>query len=116
MSGRGAILAIGLAVTLASGPGAGQTASPAGEPAVPPAAPAAASWSGSAALYLYLQEERNYLVPVLRADHGSLHLEGRYQYEAPETFSAWVGWNFETGESLHLAITPMVGGLVGQNE
>ena len=51
--------------------------------------------------------------PTVTADHGALHLEGRYNYEAFETGSAWVGWNFGVGEKLRLDATLMAGGVFG---
>jgi hypothetical protein len=43
-----------------------------------------------------------------------LHLEARYNYEARETASAWLGANFTFGEDLELGLIPMVGGVFGQ--
>ena len=71
-------------------------------------------WEFVAAAYAYvLPDERDYIVPLLTADHGTLHLEGRYNYEAIRTASFFVGWNFSTGEELHVAATPMIGVLAG---
>jgi hypothetical protein len=61
-----------------------------------------------------LPGETDYLQPTLTVDRGPLHLEGRYNYEARETGSAWVGWNLSFGDELAFVVTPMVGGVFGQ--
>jgi len=75
---------------------------------------AQATWSASLDVYLYLQQDDNLLMPILDADRGALHLEGRYQYEDLETVSGWVGWGFEIGESLQLELVPMAGVIIGR--
>lgn len=55
----------------------------------------------------------NYLSPDFTADRGWLHLEGRYNSEALETGSLWVGRNFSAGKKLVLNVTPMFGGVFG---
>lgn len=70
-------------------------------------------WSPSV-LWYALREERDFLQPTLAVDRGALHLEARYNYEARDTGSAWVGWNLSFGEELKLGLTPMVGGVFGQ--
>jgi len=74
------------------------------------------AWAFNASAYLYADADPDFLLPVITADRGALHLEGRYNYEDLETVSAWVGWTLETGESVHLALTPMVGGTVGRTD
>ena len=72
------------------------------------------AWSFSASLYGYVvPESRDYVNPNLTADHGWLHLEARYNYEALETGSLWVGYNFSIGEKLVLDVAPMLGGVFG---
>jgi len=72
------------------------------------------SWSARAALNTYLfAKQPDYVQATAAADYGALHLEGRYNYEARRTGSLWVGWNFEWGRSLRLALTPMLGGVMG---
>ena len=51
--------------------------------------------------------------PTFTADRGWLHLEARYNYEALDTGSAWVGYNFSGGEKLAWEFTPMLGGVFG---
>jgi hypothetical protein len=47
------------------------------------------------------------------ADYKWLHVEARYNYEALDTGSAWLGYNFRLGDQLSLEFTPMVGGVFG---
>jgi hypothetical protein len=80
----------------------------------PASSPEGAAWSFGASAYGFLvPDSRDYLNPNLTADRGGLHLEARYNYEALETGSAWVGWNFELGDALLLQMTPMLGGVFG---
>lgn len=82
----------------------------------PVAAPAEAppGWTGSAELALYvIPEEPNYLWPSLNLDRDWLHLGVRYNYEAKDTASFWAGANFEWGDRVTLALTPMFGVAVG---
>jgi hypothetical protein len=71
-------------------------------------------WSFSASAYAYfVPDSREYVQPTLTADHRWLHLEARYNYEALNTGSAWVGYNFSGGEKLSWEFTPMLGGVFG---
>jgi hypothetical protein len=84
--------------------------------AAPPGAAntgAAPPWSGSLEAYAYLLQDDPFVLPIARADRGSLHLEARYQYEDRETFSAWAGWGFGTGTTVRLEAVPMAGVIVG---
>jgi hypothetical protein len=74
------------------------------------------AWTFSASAYLYPDDDPSFLLPVIAADRGALHLELRYNYEDLETVSGWVGWTFETGDALTLAVTPMLGGVVGRTD
>ena len=72
-------------------------------------------WSFTGSLYGYLVPgSRDYINPNFTADRGWLHLEARYNYEALETGSVWVGYNFNTGEKLVLDVSPMLGGVFGE--
>jgi len=74
----------------------------------------ASQWSFSVSAYTYVvPDDHDYVQPTITADRGWLHLEARYNYEALETGSAWVGYNFSGGEALAWEITPMIGGVVG---
>jgi len=72
------------------------------------------AWSFSASAYTYIvPDSGNYAQPTFTADRDWLHLEGRYNYEALDTGSAWVGYNFSGGDTLAWEITPMLGGVFG---
>jgi hypothetical protein len=83
-------------------------------------------WSFYAsALGYWIPEGHSYVNPVFSADHGSLHLEARYNYENLETGSVWIGRNFEfnlshkvtlASHKVTLAVTPMIGGVFGQSK
>jgi len=71
-----------------------------------------AGWSYSASLYTYfLHDESDYSQPTLTADRGWFHGEARYNYEAQETGSVWVGYNFAWGDDVTWEVTP-IGGVV----
>jgi hypothetical protein len=71
-------------------------------------------WSFSASAYTYLvPDSRDYAQPTIAADRQWLHLEARYNYEALDTGSTWVGYNFGGGEKLAWTVTPMLGGVFG---
>jgi hypothetical protein len=72
------------------------------------------SWSFSVSAYTYIvPDSREYVQPTFTADRGWLHLEARYNYEALDTGSAWIGYNFSGGEKLAWEFTPMLGGVFG---
>ena len=56
----------------------------------------------------------NYLMGVASGDLAWLHVEGRYNYEALRTGSAFGGVNLGWGQQLRLNLTPMVGGVFGR--
>ena len=71
-------------------------------------------WSFSAAALAYfVPDDGNLLVPVVTADRSRLHLEARYNYEARDTGSAWIGYNLHFGEKLTWDITPLAGVVFG---
>jgi hypothetical protein len=75
----------------------------------------AKTWSFSASASTYLvPDSRDYVQPTITADRAWLHLEARYNYEALDTGSAWVGYNFAGGEKLAWEFTPMLGGVFGE--
>jgi hypothetical protein len=72
------------------------------------------AWSFSASTYRYIvPDDGSYWQPTLTADRGRLHLEARYNYEAFDTGSVWVGCNFSGGDRLAWEITPMIAGVFG---
>jgi hypothetical protein len=73
-----------------------------------------ATWSGSITGYYYaMRDEPDFGVGVATLDYGRLHLEGRWNYEATDAGSAFVGWKFAGGEAVTFEITPIVGVLFG---
>jgi hypothetical protein len=79
--------------------------------------PAEPRWIAAAELALYvIPDEENYLWPTVSADHDWLHLEARYNYEDRNTVSFWGGVNFEWGERVTLAVTPMFGVVTGDTD
>jgi hypothetical protein len=72
-------------------------------------------WEFSLAGYYYsFPYDKDLLVVVGWAQHGALHLEGRYNYEDRKTGSLFAGWTFSTGEALTASLTPMAGVAFGQ--
>jgi hypothetical protein len=72
------------------------------------------AWSFSISAYTYIvPDSREYVQPTVMADRDWLHLEARYNYEALDTGSAWIGYNFGGGEKLAWEFTPMLGGVFG---
>ena len=72
------------------------------------------AWAYSASLFGYfVPEDQNFAQPTLTADRSRWHVEARYNYEALETGSAWLGYAFSAGKRLKLDITPMLGGVFG---
>lgn len=69
----------------------------------------------SGAVYL-LPDEEDFLQPTFKADRGLFHFEARYNYEDQDSVSFFAGANFEFGDDVKLALTPMVGGLVGRTD
>ncbi|HZY02151.1 MAG TPA: hypothetical protein VFF02_01530 [Anaeromyxobacteraceae bacterium] len=85
----------------------------AAEPATP--APEAPTWGWSAAAYQYfLPRDPDFLLGIATADRGGLHLEARWNYEDLRTASLWAGWSLESGQALHLRLTPMAGVVLGR--
>jgi hypothetical protein len=75
------------------------------------------TWSYSASAYTYfVADDRDYVQPTFTADRGWLHLEARYNYEALDTGSAWVGYNFSGGETVTWEFTPMIGAVFGATD
>jgi hypothetical protein len=71
-------------------------------------------WSFSTSAYFYIVPDEKSTVSLIGyADHKSLHLEGRYNYEDHKTGSVFAGWRFETGEKFVFSATPMLGLVFG---
>jgi len=105
-------------LVLAASPAAAQGTSDPAPPApessnvVDGADHSASSYSASLFSY-FVPDDQDYVQPTLAADYGRLHLEARYNYEALETGSAWLGYAFGAGGQVKVEITPMLGGVFG---
>lgn len=55
----------------------------------------------------------DYAQPTLTADFDKLHLETRYNYEALNSGSTWIGYNLSAGEVISWQGTPMFGAVFG---
>jgi hypothetical protein len=74
----------------------------------------AQTWSVRAAAATYvLPDDDNYVQPTVAIDRDALHLETRYNYEDRNSWSGFIGWNFEVGSKVKLELTPMFGGVAG---
>jgi hypothetical protein len=51
----------------------------------------------------YVPNGQSYASPTFTADHDTLHLEARYNYEGLRTGSLWVGYNLTVGKKLGVA-------------
>lgn len=111
-TGTGRATTLAIAALLAAGVAAPGSAGAADEVATPATDPAW-EWGPSVLVYV-LRDQPGFVQPTLTVDRGPLHLEGRYNYEARDTGSAWIGWNLSFGEELRVGFTPMVGGVFGQ--
>jgi hypothetical protein len=79
--------------------------------APPPANP----WEFDLSVSGYLVPQgQSYASPTFTADHDTLHLEARYNYEAQQTGSLWVGFNWSLGKKVQWDVTPMIGGVFGK--
>ena len=75
-------------------------------------------WSFSAAAYGYVvPDSREFVVPIVTADRGTLHLEARYNYEGLDSGSVWIGYNFSgSADKIEWEVTPMMGGVFGETK
>ena len=65
------------------------------------------------AFYYAMRDQSDFGSGVVSYNHGSLHLEARYNYEDRDAASAFVGWNFAGGGDLSFEVTPIAGLLFG---
>ena len=71
-------------------------------------------WSFSLNIAGYLvPHDRSYASPTFNADRRHIHFGARYNYEDKETGSLWAGYNFSKGDKVEFALTPMIGGVLG---
>lgn len=76
----------------------------------------AKSWSVNANLAAIIFPDDAFLMPIVTADKGRLHLVSRYNYEDLNTFSLFAGYNFSGGNKLQYRITPMLGFAAGTTD
>jgi len=69
----------------------------------------------SAIAYI-IDEQDDYLCPILYVDRGRLHLEARWQYEDRNTASLWAGVNWGGGGDFWWELTPMAGLVLGDTD
>ena len=72
-------------------------------------------WEFSATANLYFLNDDFFVLPIITADKGKLHLEARYNYEDRKTTSIWGGMNFHFGDALSVDATPMAGVVFGNS-
>lgn len=78
-------------------------------------APPARALSGAITGYTYvLPDEPDFGMAVGSINVGSLRFEGRYNYEARASASAFVGWKFAGGQDVKWEVTPILGTLWGR--
>jgi hypothetical protein len=63
--------------------------------------------------YYAMRDQPDFGVGIATLDRGPLHLEARYNYEARDAGSAFVGWTFSGGEALTWEVTPIAGAMFG---
>lgn len=73
-------------------------------------------WDFNANALFYLVPDDFFVLPIVQADKGRLHLESRYNYEDRNTFSLFGGYHFSGGNKLSYTITPMLGAVMGQSD
>ena len=77
----------------------------------------APGWAYSATgMYYFPPDQGNFLLAIATADRGALHLEARYNYEALDTASLFVGWKFSGGDKLTYELTPILGAVFGATQ
>jgi hypothetical protein len=77
----------------------------------------AAGWNYDiTASYYSFRNQDDFMLAVARADRGALHIEARYNYEAMDSGSLFVGWTFSGGKKLTWEFVPILGAIVGQKE
>lgn len=70
-------------------------------------------WEVEASALWYIVPDDQFVLPIVSANRGKLHLESRYNYEDRNTFSLFAGYNFTGGRKLTYTLTPMLGMAVG---
>ena len=108
------VLAAAAAILLGAMTCIGQEAGLATAPSATADAP---GWTYSATgMYYSFRNQDDFTLAVATADRGQLHLEARYNYEAIDSGSLFVGRKFSGGEKLTWEVTPILGAVFGQKE
>lgn len=68
---------------------------------------------GITGYYYAMRDEPDFGVGVATLDYRRWHFEARYNYEAENAGSAFVGYKFSGGDTVTFEITPIVGALFG---
>jgi len=77
----------------------------------------AAEWSYGASAFVFdPPNDDAFLSPILEADRGVLHFEGRYNYEDQETGSVFAGRIFRFGEKVEWTVVPIMGLVLGRTD
>jgi hypothetical protein len=77
----------------------------------------APGWTYSATgMYYSFRDQDDFTLAVATADRGPLHIEARYNYEAIDSGSLFVGWKFSGGKKLTWELTPIIGAVFGPKE
>jgi hypothetical protein len=93
------------------------TAQDDGKAATPSSASDAAGWAYSVTgAYYSFRDQDDFLLAVATAEQGPLHLEARYNYEAIDSGSLFIGWKFSGGKTVTYELTPILGAVFGQKE
>jgi len=70
--------------------------------------------SGTVTGYYYaMRDQPDFGVGVASINRGALHVEARYNYEASDAGSAFLGWKFSGGDAVTFEVTPIIGVLFG---
>ena len=60
-----------------------------------------------------MRDQPDFGVGVAAVNRGPVRLEARYNHEARDAGSAFVGWKFAGGDAVTFEITPIAGALFG---
>jgi len=76
--------------------------------------PDGAAPSGAVTGYWYaMRDQPDFGVGVASINSGPWRIEGRYNYEARNSGSLFLGWKFSGGDTVKFEVTPIIGGLFG---
>lgn len=84
-----------------------------GEPSPPPYVQTS-RWELSATGYFYNRSDSFFAIAT--ADRDALHLETRYNYEALDSGSLFVGWTFSGGDAMTWKLRPILGTVFGSTQ